>query len=146
MIRPWLAVVGFFAVGFVAVLVGGIVARSVQPGSQLDRHDRIPPTVRRVTGWARSRSLRLWCPVPELAEQIVLLLATPQGVRLRRLGVSIVDDARVADVIVLRDAHTVEALRSTAPTPCASIVVEDVTDLADSLIALAAALRWGESA
>ncbi len=146
MIRPWLAVVGFFAVGFVMVFVGRVVARSVQPGSQLDQHGRIPPTVHRVTGWARSRSLRLWCPVPELTEQIAVLLATPQGARLRRLGVSMVDDVRVADVIVVRDAQTLQALRAVAAMPCASIVVDDGAALSESLIALAAAFRWDASA
>ncbi len=148
--RAAMAVVIAFAVGggIGVVLVG--LSRLVGPDSPLVVHDRLPGWWQRLTAWARSRSLRLWCPDPATAAVVAAHLGTGTGRRLSRLGVSIAEGPWAADVIVVEGHRMVDldAARARAPSPVASVVLVDATDLhefRDALVGLAAALRWAAS-
>lgn len=149
--RPYLAIL---IVGAVAAAVGvALVAilGLLGPDSMLVQRQRLPGWWIRFTAWARSRSLRVWCPDPATARAIAAHLATPTGRRLSRLGVTLVPTPGDADVIVLARAerHDLDRWRAHAPTPTASVVLRDPEDLdefTDAIARLAAALRWPHAA
>lgn len=149
--RQYLAVVICFVIGACVMVVVASVMRVVQPDSQLVRRNRLPPVWLRVTAWARSRSLRLWCPDPAAAASVSAHLRTEQGRRLRRLGVSMTDVPGRADAVVVTRNHAsnLETERARVPVPCATIVLADADDAAEFATAvtdLAAALRWPDMA
>lgn len=148
-LRAYLAVpVVFVAAAAVAVVLIAILGL-VGPGSLLVERDRLPAWWRRLTAWARSRSLRVWCPDPDTARVLAAHLATPVGRRLSRLGVSIATGPGDADVLVVArvDEDGLGAWRDAMPVPTASVVLGEPTDpdeFVAAMTALSAALRWPE--
>lgn len=148
--RDYLAVLIAFVAGTAFAVVVIAVTRLVGPDAQLVRHRRLPAWWRQLTGWSRSRSLRLWCPDPATAAAVAAQLCTATGRRLSRLGASIAPGPWDADVIVIErlDADRLEAERARAPRPIATIVLADAADadeLRDAIVSLSAALRWPDA-
>ena len=145
--RAYLAVLITVVVGGAIGLVLVVVTRLVRPDAELVVRDRLPAWWKRLTAWARSRSLRVWCPHPDTAARLAAHLQTDDGRRLSRLGVSLAEGPWAADVLVVERAHEslLAATRAHAPEPVGSVVLTDAGDpveLRDALVALAAALRW----
>lgn len=146
-VRDLLAVPIVFVVAAAVGVVLVTLLRLVGPGSILVERNRLPTWWSRFTAWARSRSLRIWCPDPTTAAVVADHLATPMGRRLSRLGVAIAEGPHDADVIVVSagDRDGLDHQRRSTPVPTASIVLSDPTDQAefvDALVRLSAALRW----
>ena len=147
--RDYLAVpIVFVAAAAIGVALVALL-RLVGPTSMLVERNRLPDWWGRFTAWARSRSLRLWCPKDATATAVAGHLATPMGRRLSRLGVSMAEGPYDADVIVVAsgDRDDVDRWRRATPAPTASIVLTDPSDLdefTDAMVRLAAALRWPE--
>ncbi len=146
-VRAYAALAVFFVVGTGLVVVVVALARAVQPGSELVRRGRLPGWSVRLTAWARSRSLRLWCPNDVTAATVAGHLKDATGRRLSRLGVSIASGPGGADVVVIdqRDAARLDAWRAEVAVPNAAVTLVDAgdaTEFTDAIIALSMALRW----
>ena len=146
-VRRYLAVMICLVVGFAVCFAVAASLRLVHPDTELTRRNRLPSAWRRCTAWARSRSLRLWCPDGPTAEVVAAHLATSAGRRLRRLGVSVAERPELADVVVVDRRSGVDPapVRAQVPSPCAVIVLADARDPAefrDACVDLAVALRW----
>lgn len=137
-----------FVVGLVtmaATLGLLLLTRLVQPTSSVVRRGLVPRPWAFVTAWARSRSLRVWCPDPLVEAQVAAHLEGPIGRRLLRTGVSLAADPSVADVVLTR-ADTVldDADRHLVCSPWSWVRLADpadVTELDKAMTALAARLR-----
>jgi hypothetical protein len=143
--RPALAVLAAGLAGTGAVVGLLLLGRMLRPTSVLVRRGRLPRPVRRALAWARSRSLRAWCPEPATAEALAQHLAARAGRSTARLGVSLVDEPARADVVVVRAGGAdVSVARAVVPPPCSTIVLADPDDGAEVRAAwasLSAALR-----
>lgn len=148
--RAYLAIpiAGILGAAIAVALVS--VTRLIGPDSLLVARGRLPLWWRNMTAWARSRSLRVWCPEPHTAVAVSAHLQTERGRRLVRLGVSIAQGPWEADVLVVehRDTAQLDVARTCAPTPIATIVLADATDpveFSDAVVALAVAHRWPDA-
>lgn len=145
-VRAYLAAPIVLVVATLVAVVLIALLGLVGPGSTLVARGRLPSWWRRFTAWARSRSLRVWCPHPATRRQVAAHLQSPRGRRLSRLGVSVATAPGDADVLLVARRHEDEVaeFRRAMPVPTASVVLVDPADpdeFADAMGALAAALR-----
>lgn len=149
--RPYLAVLIAGIVGAAVAVALVALTRMVRPDSLLVTRSRLPAWWGTMTAWARSRSLRVWCPDPPTGATVAAHLQTERGRLLVRLGVSIASGPWDADVLIVEqdDEAALEAARRLAPSPVATIVLADAGDpvaFGDAVVALAAAHRWPDAA
>jgi hypothetical protein len=144
-VRQYVAmfVVGLVAAGMALGLL--LLSRLVQPGSRIVRRGLLPRPWQYATAWARSNTLRLWCPDPAVEAGVAAHLAGPSGRRLARAGVSLATEPAVADVVVTRaDADLADADRQLVCPPWSWVRLVDPTDVAEldeAMRTLAATLR-----
>ena len=149
MTAPVRQYVAMFVVGLVAMAAALgllLLARLVQPSSRVVRRGLVPRPWAFVTAWARSRSLRVWCPDPLVEAQFVAHLEGSGGRRLIRSGVSLANSPAVADVVVTStEAVLDDDDRNLVCPPWSWVRLVDPTDASEleaAMAALAVKLRW----
>jgi hypothetical protein len=148
MTAPVRQYVAMFVVGLVATGVALgllLLARLVQPASRIVRRGLLPRPWEYATAWARSNSLRVWCPDPAVEECLAAHLEGPLGRRLAQVGVSLAADPAVADVVVTRAGAALDdADRQLVCPPWSWVRLVDPADVAEldeAVRTLAATLR-----
>lgn len=141
--------VAMFVVGLVtmgAALGLLLLTRLVHPDSRVVRRGLVPRPWAFVTAWARSRSLRVWCPDPDVEAKFLAHLEGPLGRRLVRTGVSLAAGPEDADVVVTdSDAALDDADRQLVCPPWSWVRLvdpADATELVEAMTSLAMKLRW----
>ena len=143
-VRQYVAivVVGLVAMGAALGLL--LLTRLVQPSSRIVRRGLLPRPWADATAWARSRTLRVWCPEPEVEARIVEHLEGPLGRRLAPRGVTLASGPMTADVVVTHAALD-DADRALVCPPWSWVRLADPNDafeLDEAMRALAVRLRW----
>lgn len=131
--RTFVAVITVSVVTAALALGLLLLSRLVQPGSPVVNLGMVPRPLRWVTRHASRRSMRVWCPDPDLAAALVPHWSGPHAAVLDRLGVAPVTAPELADVVALPRPDDAAVTYPSVPDPHATVVLADPTD-ADAVL------------